>query len=62
MKHEDAQVLAADEGRLDRRVRPLDPASGTAGLWFTPQAVLDSLEGTEPAAVAAILGNPPPGR
>ncbi len=51
---------------VDQPVRPLDPASGTAGLleglWFTPQAVLDALEGKEPAAVAAILGNPPPGR
>lgn len=50
---------------LERHVRPLDPASGTAGLldglWFTPQAVLDALEGKEPAAVAAILGNPPHG-
>lgn len=62
MKHEDAQVLAADAGRLDLRVRPLDPTIGTAGLWFTPLAVLDALEGKEPAAVAAILGNPPPGR
>jgi hypothetical protein len=48
---------------VERHVRPLDPASGTAGLldglWFTPQAVLDAMEGKEPAAVAAILGNPP---
>ncbi len=60
------ESLNAVGSPVERRVRPLDPASGTAGLldglWFTPQAVLDALEGKEHAAVAAILGNPPPGR
>jgi type I restriction-modification system DNA methylase subunit len=44
----------------------IDPACGTGGflasalgIWFTPQHVLDFLEGKPTANPDAILGNPP---